>query len=84
MILKQNFIADFIPFPDLGEFCSMPGDLDYITRAECRGNLIRCKAPYIIMENNRECRIGEVQTTGVIITLRKQGRSCFNSWQGRG
>jgi len=84
MILKQNFIVVFIPFLDLGEFCSEAGDLDYITRAECRGNLIRCKAPYIITVNNRECKIGEVQTTDVIITLRKQGTSSFNSWRGQG
>jgi hypothetical protein len=84
MILKQNFIVVFIPTLDLGESCSEPGDLDYITKAECRGNLIRCKAPYVITVNNRECRIGEVQTTDVIITLRKQGRSLLNSWRGRG
>jgi len=34
--------------------------LDYIVRAECRGGLIRCKAPYIITQNNRECKIGRL------------------------
>jgi len=82
MILKQNLIVVFIPFLDLGEYCSEGDDLGYISRAECRDNLIRCKAPYIITENNRECKIGEVQTTDIIITLRKQGRSSFNSWFG--
>lgn len=46
--------------PDLGESCSEEGDLDYISRAECRGGLIRCKAPYIITQNNRECKIGRL------------------------
>jgi hypothetical protein len=81
---EQNFIVVFIPYLDLGESCSEAGDLDYIARAECRGNLTRCKAPYIIAVNNRECKIGEVQTRDVIFTLRKQGRSSFNSWRGRG
>jgi hypothetical protein len=46
--------------PDLGEYCSEGDDLGYISRAECRDNLIRCKAPYIITENNRECKIGRM------------------------
>jgi len=84
MILKQNLILVFIPFLDLGEHCSEEDDLGYIPRAECRDSLIRCTAPYIITENNRECKIGEVQTTNVIITLRKQGRSSLNSWREGG
>ncbi|PNF38447.1 hypothetical protein B7P43_G04018 [Cryptotermes secundus] len=44
--------------PDLGGTCSETGDIDYISRAECRGNILRCKAPYIITQDNRECRIG--------------------------
>jgi hypothetical protein len=82
MILKQNFIVVFIPFLDLGESCSEADNVSYIPNAECRGNLIRCRAPYIITVNNRECKIGEVQTMAIIITLRKQGRSAFNSWRG--
>ena len=69
MMLKQNFIVVFIPFLDLGESCSEAGDLDYIDRGECRGNLTRCKAPYIVVQNNRECRIGEFQTTDVILIV---------------
>jgi hypothetical protein len=82
MILKQNFIVVYIPCLDLGEFCSEAGDVNYILEAECRGNLIRCKAPYVITESNRECRIGEAQTTDIIIALRTQGSSSLNSWQG--
>jgi len=46
--------------PDLGEHCSEEDDLGYIPRAECRDSLIRCTAPYIITENNRECKIGRM------------------------
>lgn len=46
--------------PDLGEHCSEEGNFSYISNAECRDNLIRCKAPYIITENNRECKIGRL------------------------
>ncbi|XP_023702730.2 tenascin-like [Cryptotermes secundus] len=46
--------------PDLGGTCSETGDIDYISRAECRGNILRCKAPYIITQDNRECRIGRL------------------------
>jgi hypothetical protein len=48
-------------FTDLGERCTETGGIDYIEEAECRGNILRCKAPYIITQNNRECRIGEFQ-----------------------
>lgn len=84
MIMKQNFIVVFIPFLDLGESCSEADVMNYIQYSECRNGLIRCKAPYIITQNNRECKIGEVQTTDCIITLRKKGRSSFNSWRGWG
>jgi hypothetical protein len=46
---------------DLGQRCSETGDIDYIEEAECRGNILRCKAPYVITQSNRECRIGEFQ-----------------------
>jgi hypothetical protein len=84
MILKQNFILVFIPFLDLGELCYEADNVSYIQNAECRGSLTRCKAPFIIAENNRECRYGEVQTMDVIITLRKQERSSFNFGGGGG
>jgi hypothetical protein len=63
-ILKHNFIAFYIPFLDLGEFCFNASD--YIPQAECRDNLFRCRAPYVIVQSNRECRIGEVQTTDIV------------------
>jgi hypothetical protein len=65
-ILKHNCIAFYIPFLDLGEFCYTASGLNHIAEAECRDNLFRCKAPYVIAQNNRECRIGEVKTTDIV------------------
>jgi hypothetical protein len=70
LLASQEKIITFI---DLGESCSEPGDIDYIDEAECRGKILRCKAPYVITENNRMCRIGESENC---VTRRK----CIIAW----